>query len=344
MCVCYGGAGMQRVATQISASLTVGALVVGALALAGCGDDDLRRSREPGDSWSIVVLPDTQVYALRYPQIFRSQLAWIAGSAQAMNLRFVAHVGDVTETDADSEWRLAQESFAAIEATVPYALVPGNHDYALGVPRRSHLSTWFSPAALRAKPTFGGLFEADRIDNSFQTFSVDGEDWLVLALEWGPRDAVLQWARDVLEAHPAHQAMVVTHAYLYSDDTRYDWAAKGARQSWNPHAYASGPRWPGADELNDGQQIWDKLITSSRNVRLVVSGHVADEGVGRLTSTTRAGTRVHQLLANFQGHELGGGGYLRILRFFEDEIEVRTYSPYLDAELFGSDHSFTLPR
>lgn len=318
-------------------------LVWCALALGACGDDD-RRARDPSEGWSIVVLPDTQVYALRYPAIFRAQLAWLASSAEAMNLRFVVHVGDVTETDATSEWKLARESFDLIEGRVPYALVPGNHDYATGVARTSHLSDWFTPQALRAAPTFGGLFEPERIDNSFQTFTVDGEDWLVLALEWGPRDAALAWARSVLDAHPDHQVLIVTHAYLYNDNSRYDWAAKGSRQSWNPHAYASGPRWPGADELNDGQQIWDKLIAGSSNVRLVVSGHVAENGAGRLSSVTAAGARVHQLLANFQGEPLGGGGYLRILRFFDDEIEVRTYSPYLDHELYTSAHSFTLPR
>ncbi len=317
-------------------------VTLAALALMlGCGDD-LRREREPGDSWTLAVLPDTQVYSLRYPDIFRTQLSYLASSAEALNLRFVVHVGDVTETNSPSQWRLARESFDLLGPAVPYALVPGNHDYALELPRSSELSTWFSPQELRAKPTFGGLFEPARIDNSYQTFTANGEDFLVLALEWGPRDAALAWAREVLTAHPDHQVIVVTHAYLYNDNTRYDWARRGAQQSWNPHAYANGPRWP--DELNDGQEIWDKLVADSANVRLVVSGHVADNGVGRLTSITRAGARVHQLLADFQGDPLGGGGYLRLLRFFDDEIEVRTYSPYLEHELFSPQHSFVLQR
>ncbi len=305
--------------------------------LLACGDD-VARARP----WSLVVLPDTQVYSLEHPQIFRAQLEWIAQAREPLEVRFVAHVGDVTETNAESQWRLARSSFALLDGAVPYAIAPGNHDYALAATRESGLSRWFPAEEMARSPTFGGLFEPGRSDNVFHHFTVDGERFLVLVLEWGPRDAALAWAREVLAAHRDHQVIVVTHAFLYNDDTRYDWAQRGATQQWNPHAYEAGPRWAGPGELNDGQQIWDKLIDDFDNVRLVVSGHVAEHGVGRLTSVTSAGGRVHQLLANFQGEALGGGGYLRILRFVDDELEVRTYSPYLGQELLSPEHSFVL--
>lgn len=307
--------------------------------LVACGDD-VPRARP----WSLIVLPDTQVYSQQHPEIFRAQLQWIAQAREPLGIRFAVHVGDVTETNSEAQWRLARSSFEALEGTVPYAIAPGNHDYELTATRTSGLSRWFPAEELAQSPTFGGLFEAGRSDNAFHRFAVDGERYLVLVLEWGPRDTALAWAREVLSAHRDHQVIVVTHAYLYNDDTRYDWAQRGATQSWNPHAYEAGPRWAGEGELNDGQQIWDKLIDDFDNVRLVVSGHVAERGVGRLTSVTSAGGRVHQLLANFQGEALGGGGYLRILRFVDDELEVRTYSPYLGQELFTPEHSFVLER
>jgi 3',5'-cyclic AMP phosphodiesterase CpdA len=312
--------------------------------LVSCGDDLALRGDPTRPSWSIVVLPDTQYYAITYPQVFASQLAWVRRSAESLNLQLVVHVGDVTETDGAAEWQVARRSFDKIEGTVPYLIVPGNHDYSRGARRRSHLSDWFPAEALRQQPTFGGLFEPTKIDNSYQLFTIGRERWLVLGLEWGPRDEALEWANRVIDEHPEHQVILVTHAYLYNDGQRYDWAKRGHRQRATPRGYADDPRWPLASELNDGQEIWDKLIARHSSIKLVLCGHVPQRGVARLTSELPGGGQVHQLLADYQDKSIGGGGYLRILRFYDDEIEVRTYSPFLDQELSTPSEQFALPR
>ena len=58
---------------------------------------------------------------------------------------------------------------------------------------------------------------------------------MILTLEFGPRDAVLAWADSVLRQHLATPAIVVTHAYLESDDRRYDHDTP--ELDWNPHRY-----------------------------------------------------------------------------------------------------------
>ena len=58
-----------------------------------------------------------------------------------------------------------------------------------------------TPAAYNATfptsrfPRLGGTFETNKIDNSYQTFSAGGVDWLVLTLELWPRAAAVQWAQ-----------------------------------------------------------------------------------------------------------------------------------------------------
>ena len=47
-------------------------------------------------------------------------------------------------------------------------------------------------------PTFGGVFEAGKLDNSFHLARIGKRDWIVLALEIGPRDEVVRWANQVL--------------------------------------------------------------------------------------------------------------------------------------------------
>jgi hypothetical protein len=289
--------------------------------------------------WSLVVMPDTQGYADRFPDIFTAQTRWIADSAAALRIQYVLHVGDVTEWNGDVEWERARRAFDAL-GDVPLAVVPGNHDYVVDQQRQSRITEFVPVAEVAALPGFVDLFEPGRTDNSAHRFEVDGERWLIVGLEWGPRDEVLTWAGAVIDAHPDHRAIVLTHAYLFLDDTRYDWARHRGDQPWNPHSYPPA-RWA---DVNDGEEIWQRVVNDRDNVRLVVCGHAAEEGVGRLASTTRTGARVDQLLANYQGYEMAGGGYLRILTFFGDRIEVRTYSPWLDAEYEDADNRFVLPR
>lgn len=321
--------------------------LVAAAAFAACGDarmfdpdePDAPTGTAPYEPWTLIVLPDTQGYTYMYPEVWYAQTEWIAAHAAQLNVRFIAHVGDITEWNTPGEWDVAARGLADLEGAAPLVLVPGNHDYDVTQPRASRLTAYWPVDAFMASPTYGGLFEPDRTDNSFQVLDIDGAPWLVLGLEWGPRDAALAWAATVLDAHPDHHAIIVTHAYLYLDNQRYDWARHGDAQRYNPHAYV-GTAWP---EVNDGEEIWQALIASRDNVELVVSGHVPDEGVGRQSSEAANGQIVHELLADFQSGPMGGNGYLRIMTFHGDRIEVRTYSPYLDAYETTPAHQFVLP-
>ena len=49
---------------------------------------------------------------------------------------------------------------------MPFALLPGNHDYDGNAPRRStsRLSEFFPVEAFRSWPSFGGVFQKDKLD------------------------------------------------------------------------------------------------------------------------------------------------------------------------------------
>jgi hypothetical protein len=203
---------------------------------------------------------------------------------------------------------------------------------------------YFGPGSFYSnQPSIGGFFEAGKTDNTYHTFSAGGSDWLVLALEWGPRDEVVAWANEVVEDHPNHNAMLVTHAYMYYDETIYDWAAKGASQRWNPHSYPYATNGT-AGSINDGQQLWDKLVSKHDNFRFVFNGHVLEDGTGYRSTLGDDGNVVHQMLANYQMKTQGGMGDMRLLEFKADgqTVEVRTYSPVLDRYDTAYDQQFTL--
>jgi hypothetical protein len=291
--------------------------------------------------YTIVYLPDTQYYASNYPQFFDMQTAWIVAEHAMGNIAFVLHAGDIVDDDTPAQWTRAWSSLRMLDGIVPYALSPGNHDYCCGgwPTDRSltKINDYFPVSAFEGRPSFKGLFEPGRIENSAHLFDVPGggEHWLVLALEWGPRDVVLAWADGIAKQYADTPAIVITHAYLYDDDTRYDHVAR-PQQQWSPHSYPVGD--------NDGEEIFQKLVLSNSNIRFVLSGHVLNTGVGRLTSTRPDGTVVHQILANYQIRANGGDGYLRLLRFFPTErtVHVRTFSPSFG---FMTDprNEFTLP-
>ncbi|HRP05780.1 MAG TPA: hypothetical protein PLV87_12790, partial [Opitutaceae bacterium] len=125
----------------------------------------------------------------------------------------------------------------------------------------------------------------------------------------------------------------------------YDWPKYGRAQKWNPHGY---PLAAGGD-VNDGQEIWDKFISRHANIRMVLSGHVLNNGTGHLASPGKDGRTVHQVLANYQGgvkpdRGFGGGGFMRLVRFNErtKTADIKTYSPWYDRWITAPEHDFTL--
>jgi hypothetical protein len=160
-------------------------------------------------------------------------------------------------------------------------------------------------------------------------------------LEWGPRDETVAWASRIADEHADRRLILLTHAYMYNDETRYDWQANGDKQEWNPHAYETAKL---AGGVNDGQELWEKLVRSRAGFVLALNGHVLGDGAGRLASRGDHGNMVHQVLANYQMNHEGGEGYLRLLEFLPDDrtLRIRSYSPSLGAFKTATDQQFDL--
>ncbi|MEJ7691864.1 metallophosphoesterase [Daejeonella sp.] len=306
-------------------------LLAGAFLFSACSPKPFR----------LVLLPDTQTYTRLYPEIFESQTKWIA--SQADSIDFVLQQGDITDNNVDSQWAVAVTSMSMLDGKVPYTVAPGNHDIGKNSDVRNTdlFNKYFPFAKYSAMEGFGGVFKTGEMDNSWHTFKAGGLSWLILSLEFAPRNSVLSWAGRIIEDHPRHKIIINTHAYMYSDDSRM-----APPDKWTPVAYGI---WKdtGDNTPNDGEQIWDKLAGKYRNVMFVFSGHVLNDGTGKLVSTGVHGNKVYQLLANYQqgviGAVKGGNGFLRIVSLDPKgkTIDVKSYSPYLKQYKVEDDQQFT---
>ena len=299
--------------------------------------------------FSIIVLPDTQYYSASYPAILNSQMQWIVKDAAALNVQMVLAVGDIVNNGSSAtEWTTADSAYRQLDAAhIPYFAAIGNHDYDADNPRGRTSATvnfnhYFGPtryhnASYWSTPYWQGSYPLNSNENFYGSVTINGQPFLVLALEFYPRDSSLSWATQVIQKNPNAQVIVITHAYEYFDNTRVS-----ACNSFDAQYYNLG-----AD--NDGDAMWTKLIRQYKNISLVLSGHEV-RGAGQYAAGNRAdlGTNrnlVNQILANYQNMTDGGNGYLRIMKFHPstDTIDVLTYSPYLNSYITDSANQFTIP-
>lgn len=284
---------------------------------------------------TFVLLPDTQSYAqnLKFRPYLTSQIDWILENKDDIDI--VLQQGDLTNRNTIAQWEFIESEFSRLNNEVPYVLSVGNHDMgpngSADNRNTAYFNQFFPYSIMSELPAFGEAYpdisETDSLDNAYYLLETGEYKWLILTLEFGVRDEVLTWANEIVNQFSDRIVVLNTHAYMYSDDTRI-----GPGDKWNPHDYGIDELGP--DEVNDGEEMWTKLVQENANVRFIFSGHILHDGVGTLVSENDSGKEVYQFLANFQsgvqGSKNGGNGYLRkvTVDFKNDKLIVDTFSSY----------------
>jgi hypothetical protein len=272
-------------------------------------------SAGPNEVFTVVLLPDTQFYSEKYPETFVAQTMWIRERVRPDNMKFVICLGDIVQNaHVEQEWLNAHEAAHILDGVVPYSSVPGNHDLVLKdkvITRDSTLyNKYFGVARFRNEPWYGGHFDETN-DNNYCTFEAAGRQFLVLSLEFAPRDEALTWAAEICKQHPAHNVILATHSYL------------------NLQGRTTSQAKVAGSSANSGEQMWQKLVSKQPNIFMVACGHVG--GVNRLQSVNDSGGSVIEILTDYQNLQQGGQGWLRTMKFVpgENKIYVDAYSPLL---------------
>ncbi len=269
------------------------------------------------EEFTLIALPDTQFYTETRPYIFSEQANWIIQNKDKLNIVFVTHEGDVVQTGIKKlEWDNALDSMSILDDKLPYGISIGNHDYDdLDTRDATRYNDYFPISKYENKLWWGGSHH----ENTYQYFNVGNLEFMIMHLEFCPRDFVLDWANQIVRENQDKRVIITTHLYMYNDSTRY---VSGDHASCGPHG-------------NNGEEQWQKFVKNHKNIFLVLSGHEPSKNsISYLKSLGDGGNHVHQILANYQnmgdGEDYKKTGYLRIMTFspLQNKIFVKTYSPY----------------
>ncbi len=258
-------------------------------------------------AYSFAVVGDTQVMNYTYPDKFGAIYDWILDNIEKKNIRFVFGLGDITEKSGAAEWERAKEAIHSLDGKVEYNIVRGNHD---SVATYTKAFPWTD-----YKDAFGGSFNSSMM-YTYRTLEIGNVKYLLITLDYGANDKALEWAGKLCEQYPDHNVIITTHAYLFRDGTTLD------QNDVCPPATSGGS--------NNGDHMWDKLISKHENIVLVISGHDPCDRVVLTQTKGEKGNTVSQMLVDPQSTDksLGGLGMVAMLYFSEDgrNVTVEYYS------------------
>jgi hypothetical protein len=288
--------------------------------------------------FEIDVFPDIQNMIRLYQSESRSMFQWVASHKDSANIKAVLQVGDITDWGQAYEWDTASHQFAILDtAGIPYFTVPGNHDYdGVWNPATRGLTTYnanFGLAKYASRSYWGGYFNTDPLNqgtaNSFVKFDVGSKKYLVLGMEFIPRDTVLGWASKVIDSvyaiDPERQVIIITHAYQTTNNERATDTSVYSGISYNLTAD------------NSGEEMWQKLVSKKPSIAYVFNGHFlinntwAKNGLhGLISSVGDNGNLVHQIFVNYQDDTAWGNGYFMRLKFQPsiNKVSVSFFSPW----------------
>lgn len=293
------------------------------------------------DFFTLVVLPDIQHYSSGQPQKLLDQTEWILANKDSLNIAFTIQVGDlVNNGGVIAQWNNADTCLGdVLDGKCRYLVVPGNHDTddgnCVNEPMElDNYNTYFPYTRFNIHSWWGGSYPSNKNNNSYGFFSYKQQQYVVLGLNFCPSNVELNWADSIINLYSESKIILFTHAYMNFDDTRLD--------SLDPltcNVYGC------CGNCNNGEVMWDSLVSQHDNIIMVLSGHVYDlvggtDGWGRRTDNVN-GHPIHQVLQNWQ-HVAGGNGWLRYYTFKTDSIYAKSYSPTLDSFSVDPEHQFSL--
>ena len=281
-----------------------------------------KEDKDPASyDYSFAVVGDTQLINERYPEKYAALYDWIIANADAKKLEFVLGLGDICQNDIDAEWERAAAALSKLrDAGIPQSIVCGSyHD---SIPQYNKYLPYKDYVDAYAGKIEYGFYDNGKgalsLANAYHIFTVGETKYMVLTLDYGPGTALVNWANDVIEAHPDCNVIVTTHAYLFTDGTRF-----------STYDYPS-PDTTGKKDAHNGDELWDALIRKHENIVMTLSGHAALDRIVKTVSYGDHGNRIVEMLINPQETDTNykGTGLVAMLYFSDGgkTVDLEYYS------------------
>ncbi len=265
--------------------------------------------------YSIAFLPDIQYSTQNFPDKLAVLYDYLLDNAESKKIKYVIGLGDITNRNTDAEWKTIFEQTQRLNGVLPYSLVRGNHDITYNNYAELFDATYGKPGKYYYEHVKqnGGFMTPASAKNTYLLFEVGDVEYIIINLDFGATDDILQWAGSVLEQYPDRRAIIATHGYFNADATTLDAGDYAA-----PSTYSQ--KW------NDGDDMWEKLICKYENIDLVVSGHIGQDDFSYSTAEGNNGNDVHQMLIDTQSVDkvMEGLGFVAMMYFTEDGNIART--------------------
>ncbi len=256
---------------------------------------DAGASDEDGE-YSIVFVPDIQTVNCLYPDNLHDINDWIIENKDKYNIEAVMGLGDITEFNDDDEtaayygeWmRAKEESDRLTAAGIPWTVIPGNHDLAnqrVDIRDYTKMNETYTYEEISNFSYFGGSYADNGIVNSYYYLNVGSVKYLLLCLDNEPRSYAMNWASQIIAAHPDHRVIVTTHAYMNDSGVRFTMA------DGNNSNYTG---W------GTGEQIWEQVLAPYENVDMIVCGHIDAPNIVTRTDKGVNGNDILQVLVDTQ--------------------------------------------
>ena len=162
--------------------------------------------------------------------------------------------------------------------------------------------------------------------NTCREVVVGNVQYLIFTFQFGVSKSIVDWASQIIEAHPFHNVIITMHAYMYNDGTRQD------ANDYYPDSYI-------------GENLWNDFVSQHENITMVLSGHIDNEVLTYRQDKGVNGNVVTQMLIDPQGidADVSHSGMVAMFYFSEDgkNVQVEWYSTFQE-QLYGYANRFEL--
>ena len=260
---------------------------------------------------TVAWMSDTQHYAnyaaKDLPDIYPVMTGFLRDQAEKMHLVYIVHTGDLVHVNNSEEnWRVAREAMDLIEG-IPTGVLAGNHDMDPSKGGYKNYWKYFGEKKYNQQACYGESFENNR--GHYDLVNVSGRNYIFVYMSHAPDKKAIQFIVNSFQKYPDRVGILCVHDFITTEGTL----------------------------SQAGEQLREQVVAKCPNVYMVLCGHryglytledaFDDDGDGVKERT------VYEIMMNYQaaGKE-GGGGYLRLMQFDEENHEIRcvNYSPYLD--------------